>query len=147
MNDFQLNYEVRLKNWHDLRDRLVDVDIKEKCIEIDKFWQQCPLSSHYLHPVDIENWPGPWELIFENNYCVYARALGMVYTLLLLGVEDVDLVDAKDDNNEDVVLVLVDHAKYILNYWPNTVVNNCLQNFNHINKIDITPIITKIGKT
>lgn len=145
MNTFQLNYEVRLKNWHDLRANITELDLKAKCIEIDKFWQQCPLSSHYLHPVDVDSWPNPWELLFDNEYCVYARALGMIYTLLLLGVNDIDLVEAKDDNSEDVILVLVDNAKYILNYWPNTVVNNCLQDFKIVKHLDITPIITKIG--
>ena len=145
MNTFQLNYEARLKKWHDLRTQLEQSDIEEKCIEIDKFWQQCPIASHYLHPIDIQDWPGPWELIFDNNFCVYSRALGMIYTLLLLGVDTIDLVEAKDDNNEDVVLVLVDNAKYILNYWPDTVVNNCLTDFKVSRYLDITPIITKIG--
>ena len=145
MNTFQLNYEARLKKWHDLRTQLEQSDIEEKCIEIDKFWQQCPIASHYLHPIDIQDWPGPWELIFDNNFCVYSRALGMIYTLLLLGVDTIDLVEAKDDNNEDVVLVLVDNAKYILNYWPDTVVNNCLTDFKVSRYLDIAPIITKIG--
>ena len=145
MNTFQLNYEARLKKWHDLRTQLEQSDIEEKCIEIDKFWQQCPIASHYLHPIDIHDWPGPWELIFDNNFCVYSRALGMIYTLLLLGVDTIDLVEAKDDNSEDVVLVLVDNAKYILNYWPDTVVNNCLTDFKISRYLDISPIITKIG--
>lgn len=147
MNTFQLSYEARLKHWHDLRFELEQSDLLKKCVEIDKFWQQCPLNNHYLHPVDIDNWPDPWELLFDNEYCVYSRALGMIYTLVLLGVNTIDLVEAKDDNSEDVVLVLVDNAKYILNYWPNMVVNNCLVDFKIIKKIDITPIITKIGKT
>jgi len=146
MNNFQLSYEARLKKWHDLREQLKDKDIKQKCIEVDVFWQQCPLNNHYLHPIDIDVWPGPWELIFDNNYCLYARALGMIYTLLLLGVNDIDLVDAKDDNSEDVVLVLVDNAKYVLNYWPDTVLNNNLHDFKIVKHIDITPITTKIGK-
>jgi hypothetical protein len=70
----------------------------------------------------------------------------MIYTLVLLGIKEVDLVDAKDDNSEDVALVLVDNAKYVLNYWPNTVVNNCLQDFTIMKRHDVSPIITKIGK-
>lgn len=147
VNIFQLNYEQRLKHWHQLRVDLTNSDTKTKCIEIDKFWQHCPLVNHYLHPDFTNDWPGPWELISENNYCPYARALGMVYTLLLLGINDIDLVDAKDDNNEDVVLVLVDNAKYLMNYWPDTVVNNCLQDFKVIKRHNLSPIITKIGKT
>lgn len=146
MNTFQLSYETRLKHWNQLRSEVELLDLKEKCVKIDNFWQQCPASNHYLHPIDIMEWPDPWELIYDNTYCVYARALGMIYTLLLLGINDIDLVRAKDDNSEDVILVLVDSAKYILNYWPNMVVNNCLQDFNVISHIDITPIITKLGK-
>jgi hypothetical protein len=94
----------------------------------------------------MESWPTPWELIYDNEYCVYARALGMIYTLLLSGINDIDLVEAIDDNSEDVVLVLVDNAKYILNYWPDTVVNNCLSDFTIKKHINLTPIINKIGK-
>lgn len=147
MNIFQLNYEAKLKHWYQLRLELEDQDIKTKCIQTDNFWQQCPLLNHYLHPDFIYEWPDPWELIVDNSYCPYARALGMIYTLLLLGIVDIDLVDAVDDNNEDVVLVLVDNAKYIMNYWPNTVVNNCLHDFKIKKRHNIKSIITKIGQT
>ena len=69
----------------------------------------------------------------------------MIYTLLLLGVDTIDLVEAKDDNNEDVVLVLVDNAKYLLNYWPDTVVNNDINDFVITRSLDITPLYNKIG--
>jgi hypothetical protein len=78
-------------------------------------------------------------------YCPYARALGMIYTLVMLGVSDIDLVDATDHNSIDVVLVLVDRAKYILNYWPHTVVNNKLGDFTITKKYNIIPIIQKTG--
>ncbi len=145
-NIFQLSYEARLKNWHELRQELNELEVKEKCIKIDEFWQKTPLVNHYIHPQDMESWPTPWELIYDNEYCVYARALGMIYTLLLSGINDIDLVEAIDDNSEDVVLVLVDNAKYILNYWPDTVVNNCLSDFTIKKHINLTPIINKIGK-
>jgi hypothetical protein len=91
-------------------------------------------------------WPGPWELISDNQYCYYARALGIVYTLLLLGINDVDFVEAKDYNDTEVVLVLVDNAKYIMNYWPDMVVNNNLSEFNITKRIDIETLKRKIGK-
>lgn len=147
MNVFQIGYEARLKAWHLLRQQLVGQDTKTICIQVDKFWQSCPLVNHYLHPDYIHEWPDPWELIAENNYCPYARALGMIHTLLLLGIDDIDLVDAIDNNSEDVVLVLVDNAKYIMNYWPDTIVNNCLQDFKIAKRHNLTPIITTIGKT
>lgn len=145
MNAFQLDFQTRLKEWHSLRNSLAGADIKDICIEVDRFWQQSPIMNHYLHPVDIPTWPDPWQLLNDNLYCPYARALGMMYTLIMLGIKDVDLVRATDYNSIDVVLVLVDSAKYILNYWPGTVVNNKLADFDLVNKYDITPITTKIG--
>lgn len=145
MNVFQLDYETRLRAWHDLREKIQGTDIKTQCLAIDKFWQQSPLVNHYLHETDIDTWPNPWELIHENYYCNYARGLGMIYTLLLLGITDIDFVEAKDYNSSDVVLVLVDHAKYILNYWPDTMLNINLQDFVVSHKINIKPIINKAG--
>lgn len=146
MNIFQGSYENRLQGWFNLRTNLANQPIETQCIEVDKWWQKTPLVNHYLHTDFMYEWPGPWELIVENNYCLYARALGMIYTLLLLGVEDIDFVDAIDNNNEDVVLVLVDNAKYICNYWPDTIVNNCLQDFKITKRHNLTPIIKKIGQ-
>lgn len=139
-----MNYDTRLKSWYDLRTKLEQADIKSKCVEIDQWWQKAPLVNHHLHILDSANWPGPWELLVENTYCTVARALGMCYTLLLTGIDDIELVEATDSNGEDVVLVLVDHAKYVLNYWPETVVNNCSKDFTIKRKIDITDLQQKI---
>lgn len=144
MNVFQLNYETRLNSWYNLRSTLEDSDTKTKCIEIDKWWQHAPLVNHHLHILDSENWPGPWDLLVENTYCTVARALGMCYTLLLLGVTDIVLVEATDTQGEDMVLVLVDSAKYVLNYWPDTVVNNNSNDFTIKRHIDVSPIKLKL---
>ena len=146
INIFLLDYHTRLRFWHDLKESLKDADTQTICIEVDKFWQRVPISSHYLHPDDIEDWPNPWELINYNNYCYYARALGMVYTLLLLGIKDIDFVEALDDNKEHVVLVLVANAKYVLNYWPESVLNISLSGFTIVKHINISSLKQKIGK-
>ena len=70
----------------------------------------------------------------------------MVYTLLLLGIKDIDFVDAIDDNKENVVLVLVDNAKYVLNYWPDSVVNTSLADFTITKNINISSLKKKIGE-
>jgi hypothetical protein len=145
INVFLLDYYTRLREWFKLKERLVDQDLSTICVEVDTFWQKVPLATCYLHPDDIESWPNPWELINDNYYCYYARALGMIYTLLLLGVKDIDFVEAVDYNNNDVVLVLVDNAKYVMNYWPDTVLNNSLTEFVVKKRIGINPLIKKIG--
>jgi len=144
MNIFQSTYEARLQDWFQLRKSVINLPIEQQCITIDEWWQHAPLVTHHLHPLDMDNWPDPWELLSENTYCEVARALGMCYTLLLLDISDVEMVLATNNIGEDVVLVLVDNAKYILNYWPNTVVNNNLRDFKVVSKIDLDKIIKKI---
>ena len=144
-NIFLFDYDTRLRSWVDLRNKLIRLPIDEQIVEIDRFWQTVPLSQHYLHTDFIKDWPSPWQLLSDNTYCYYARALGMIYTSLLLGNKNIELVDAVDDNSNEVVLVLVDNAKYVLNYWPDTVVNNHITDFVITRKHDITPLYSKIG--
>ena len=144
MNVFQLNYEARLSDWYDLRVHLEDSALEEKCVKIDKWWQRAPLVTHHLHILDSENWPDPWQLLVENTYCEVARAVGICYTLLLLDVNDVEIAEATDGMGNDVVLVLVDNAKYILNYFPETVLSNKLSDFNIKRTVSIDKIKTKI---
>jgi hypothetical protein len=144
MNVFQLNYEARLQNWYDLRQSLQNADTATKCVEIDKWWQSAPLVNHYLHPQEVSAWPGPWDLLNDNEYCYLARGLGMIYTLLLSGIDDIDFCIAIDDNSEEVAIVTVDRAKYVLNYWPDSVLNNNLADFKVVHKIDIDKIKTKL---
>lgn len=146
MNVFQLDYYTRLRAWSELRESLHDKPIEEVCTRIDEFWQQTPMSNHYLHPADIATtWPDPWLLLEDNIYCPYARALGMAYTLLMLGHTDIVMIDAIDYNSVSVVLVVVDDAKYVMNYWPGTIINNKLNDFTIVKRHDISPLKTKIG--
>jgi hypothetical protein len=144
MNVFQLNYDSRLRSWYELRTAVESLDTKNKCIEIDKWWQKAPLVNHYLHILDIETWPGPWDLLVENTYCTVARALGMCYTLSLVGITDIKMVEATDRMGEDLVLVLVDNAKYVLNYWPDTVISNNSIDFTIKRNINITDLNKKL---
>ena len=143
-NVFQLNYEARLKSWYDLRKSLEDSDVKTSCLAIDNWWQRAPLVNHYLHPNDVDNWPGPWELLVENNYCQIARGLGMVYTLQLVGIKDIDFCIAIDDNSEECALVMVDRAIYVMNYYPNTVISNNSKDFKVVSHMNMTKINIKI---
>jgi hypothetical protein len=142
---FQEGFDLRLKSWYDLRQTLQASDLQTKCVEIDKWWQRVPLVNRYLDDDSIDTWPTPWELLSDNHYCETARGLGMVYTLLLLGINEVEFVQAVDYNKNSVALVLVDHAKYIMNYWPDSVVNSSLHSFTITNTIDVKKIQNKIG--
>ena len=68
-------------------------------------------------------------MLSENTYCTLTRAVGICYTLLMSDIIDVTLAQATNNVGEDHNLVMVGHAKYVLNYYPNTVVNNSLRDF------------------
>ena len=122
INVFQLSYEARLNDWYDLRVRLEDSSLEEKCVEIDKWWQKAPLVTHHLHPQDTDNWPDPWQLLSENIYCDVARGLGILYTIALLDRADLqhaELVLTDSGHN----LVLANKEKYILNWERGSIVN------------------------
>ena len=144
-NIFLFDYELRLKSWAELREKIKHLDTANQCIEIDRYWQRAPMTNHYLHPDFLKTWPDPWQLIADNTFCNYSRALGMIYTLFLLGKKNIALVDAKDDNNNEVVLVLVDNAKYVLNYWPDMVVNIRITDFVITKEHDLSPLLNKLG--
>lgn len=144
MNLFQCNYENRLTNWYNLRQTLNNNDIQNTCIEVDRWWQSAPLVNHYLHPIDLPNWPNPWELLVENTYCTIARGLGMCYTLLLIGIDDIEYKLGTNDIGEDVAIVLVDNAKYTLNYWPDSVISTDLKQFKFHQTLDLSQIKNKL---
>lgn len=68
----------------------------------------------------------------------------MCYNLLMIGVDNIKLVTATDSQAEEHYLVLVDGAKYVLNYWPDSVLNTPLNEFTIIRSIPIESIQNKI---
>lgn len=143
MNHFQFSFKERLQEWYNIRENIKHLSIDQQCIQTDNWWQKAPLVNRYLHAHFIEEWPMPWDLLNDNEYCQYARALGMIYTLHLVNVTNVKLYEAKDQDGIDVVLVLVDDS-YVLNYWPNTVNTNQIKDFQLGQQLNIAHLLDKI---
>lgn len=141
MNIFQLDYAERLRAWAQLREQIATQTVQQKCVHTDDWWQAAPLVNHYLHLHSPGTWPSPWELLTNNVYCTVARGLGMCYTLYMSGVDQLELATAIDDHGFDHVLVLVDCDKYILNWWPDTVLNNNLDYFTVRDRYDVSSIM------
>lgn len=144
MNIFQCSFDQRLRSWRNLRTVVSTKNILDKCIEIDDWWQMAPLVNHHLHILDQTSWPDPWTLLSENTYCLLTRALGIVYTLEMSQVNQVELVIATNQQGDEHPIVLVDNAKYILNYYPKSVVNNCLKDFTIKRKLSLDSLTKKI---
>lgn len=140
MNPFQEGYDYRLRTWKNLRLLNHNKPLDELCVVVDNWWQQAPLVTYHLHPLDSDNWPDPWTLISENIYCPLTRALGICYTLLLCDVLEMHLVQAIDQENTEHNLVIVGHAKYVLNYYPNSVLSTNLKDFNIVKELSLDKI-------
>lgn len=71
----------RLSAWYTLRQHL------EKSFdplnEVVDFFSKLPKVKIYTDPYNQSNWPTPWELIDENEYCQFNLILGICYTLQL----------------------------------------------------------------
>ena len=143
-NFWNLRVNDRLTQWKDFRHELDRLPLESAVIEINNMWSTAPFVNYNLDASDPKSWPDPWTLLAENYWCDVAKALGMCYTLLLVGVKDIKMVEATDMRGEDVILVLVDNAKYVLNYWPKTVVNNSSKDFSIKRHVDITQIQKKL---
>ena len=143
MNPFQLTFPERLHQWRELRHLKQILSHEKFIVEVDRWWQQAPIVDKNLYWNDSENWPDPWTLLSENRYCDLTRAIGMCYTLIMSNI-DVELVLVSDSECEEHHLVTVDGAKYILNFWPNTVLSTTLSDFTVHRTIPIDAIINKI---
>lgn len=133
MNPFQCDYTHRLREWKNLRLMIKQKPIDQICVEVDKWWQQAPLIAYHIHPQDCDNWPDPWTMLSENIYCPLTRALGICYTLFLCEILTVNVVQAVDAECAEHNLVIVGNAKYVLNYYPDSVLSTNLNEFK-INK-------------
>ena len=67
----------------------------------------------------------------------------MCYTLLLMGITNIEFVLATDIQGNDTSLVIVLDT-YILNYWPNTVQTNKTTDFTLSTRISIDSLKEKI---
>jgi hypothetical protein len=144
MNPFQAEYTHRLVEWKALRLTAKTLQLGNACVVIDKWWQQAPLVNHHLHYLDTENWPDPWTMLSENTYCTLTRAVGMCYTLLMCNIDDIKLNQCTDEFGNEYDLVMVNDAKYIMNYHPNTVLSNSFKDFKVVRELSLNTITKHI---
>jgi len=136
-------FETRLLDWNHLRDRCRESDQADILLEINDWWFECPWRPYYLHWDDLPTWPDPWDLLADNVYCDLARALGIVYTLMLLERDQVMTVEIAETDQGN--LVLVNGGKYILNWSRGEVLNITSTPINIKRIIDSSRLKNKLG--
>lgn len=115
----------RLRWWHNFRLDLDKVSLSEAIEQCYHLWSYCPLQKYYLLIDQFDNWPGPWELVYDNVYCDIAKCLGIVYTLYLTKHQPhLEIRQYNDlETNTLYNLVFVERGKYVLNLEHDTVLN------------------------
>ena len=115
----------RLRCWQDFRKSISQKNFEDALKETTHLWSYAPYQTRYLTTDQINEWPGPWELIYENYYCDLAKALGIVYTLYLSNHKPEIEIRVYNDpsSKEQYNLVFVNKGKYVLNYIHDEVVN------------------------
>lgn len=78
---FNLTFEKRMRSWRDFRQGLETSE--DPIQETIDYWRTAPLVNIAADPYDQKNWPDPWEMIQENNYCPFVKILAILYTLQL----------------------------------------------------------------
>ena len=115
------DFSERLESWAQLRQQCSQLDLEPALIKLNSWWFQTPWTAYHLHWDDQQDWPDPWQLLSDDQYCPVARGLGIMYTISMLDREDMQdcrMIEYQSDN-----LVLVSQEKYILNWDPDQVVN------------------------
>jgi hypothetical protein len=116
---WKTTYQERLADWVRLRQETASLEQSQQLMLINDWWFRAPIVNHLINWENTQSWPTPWELLNNNGYCELAKALGIVYTIMLVeNYTDLKIIQTKEDN-----LVLVDSGKYILNWAPGEMLN------------------------
>lgn len=118
---WKTTYQERLLDWYQLRQRCERYNKEQAFYAINNWWWSAPMINRAIHWNDYPEWPGPWDLLLNDGYCELAKALGIVYTIMMIDnalYSNLELARVENDN-----LVLIDHGKYILNWAPDEILN------------------------
>lgn len=108
--------DERIRLWKNFRKSIDNQDINNQLNEIAKFFTHIPIGHRTLDFYTPGSWPTPWELLYDNRWCVCSTSLLIFYT--------VDLLSAFADTS--AVLILVEDAtdRYLLPLIDNQFVLN-----------------------
>lgn len=80
---FELENDDRLSAWSTLR-KQIDKSL-DPFQDVILFWNKTPFigHNHKIDPFYPASWPTPWEIIIDNRYDDFTKAVMMGYTLLI----------------------------------------------------------------
>jgi hypothetical protein len=129
MNPFLLRRDEQLTAWKALREEIKSLDDTAALQRVADYWAMAPIMKLAYDPESCSEWPSPWEMIHNNNWCPYSVAIGMEFTLRLAGWEPsrMTLHLIRDYDISEQMMVLKIDESLVLNYivgqvkeYPNT---------------------------
>jgi len=119
---FEQSPNERLSSWKQFRETLELSS--DPFLDVIQFWHNCPYIpfNNKVDPYNPKSWPTPWDILVENKYDDFTKALMIGWTLKYTSrFENSDIqVRTLVDNSQKLVynVVCVDD-KWILNYDDN----------------------------
>jgi hypothetical protein len=80
---FQKSVDERLSDWAIFR-KTLDTSLTP-LEDVWEFWKQAPYIpfNHRIDPFNQKSWPTPWDIIVENKYDDFTKALMIGWTIVL----------------------------------------------------------------
>ena len=127
MSDNQWWFEPpskRLALWRDFRQSLDTSNISDVCKTVMDWWQGAPLLNITIDPVDSTNWPTPWEMLHQGDFCEDSLALGIAYTIYYANpdIKNELIYITNKKQSFQKLCVLIDN-KHLLNYERSVISN------------------------
>lgn len=133
----------RLAAWREFRQSLDTTNIVDVCEIVSGWWEYAPLLNITIDPVDSSNWPTPWEMLHQGDFCENSLALGMAYTIYYANPniknELIYLTNKKQSIQK--LCVLIDN-KHLLNYERSVISNfTDLKDIEYSYRVNIDEIV------
>ena len=120
---FNNSKELRLRSWVDFRKQLeTSKDPLQDTIDL---YHMAPLVNIQVDPYNDDLWPDPWELLYDNKYCDFAKILGIAGTLKLTDrFSDVPMmIHIYTDRENSEVKYLLFLEEKVIGYEPKKAVD------------------------
>jgi hypothetical protein len=123
---FQKSPDERLSAWSEFRQSLNATEFPLQ--ELAEFWCNAPYVPYNknVDPFNEQSWPTPWEIIIENKYDDFTKALMMAWSLKLTDKFKDSVIEIKTytdlERHRQYNMVFIDN-KDVVNYHDNAVVH------------------------
>jgi hypothetical protein len=123
---FDLAVDDRLSVWANFRESINTSD--DPLRDVTHFWSLAPFTvhNHHVDPYYQASWPTPWEIIVENKYDDFTKAVMIGYTLLFTDRfkdSEVQIKTLVDNDGKRLYNVVCVDETWVLNYDDDHVVS------------------------